>query len=210
MAGSREGGTAVGGTGRTRRALDALYLWSGRLAAACLAGIALTVVAQIAGRLAGVAVDSTESAGFLLAGSTFFGLAHTFREGEHIRVTLLVRFASGAAARWCHLWALAFTAAVVGYATWWSLDLVWFSWRFGEISPGLLAVPFWIPRSAMALGLLVLCVALVDELVHVWRGETPSYVANAASPLDVVDAPIEGGDGLPGGAALGTLGSGGR
>ena len=166
-------------SGRTRRTLDSLYLGCAYLAAACLAGIALVVVAQMIGRVFGVAIDSTESAGFLLAGSTFFALAHTFREGEHIRVTLLTRLAGGRAARWLELWALGATLAMVGYATWWSIDFVWFSWVYGEISPGLLAIPFWIPRSAMALGLALFALALADELVAVWRGGVPSYAAKA-------------------------------
>ena len=65
-----------------RRILDGLYLASGYIAALCLVCIALTILAQICGRFVGVAIDSTESAGFLLAGTTFFGLAHTFR---HVR-----------------------------------------------------------------------------------------------------------------------------
>ena len=174
-----------------RRALDALYLWSGYLAAACLVGIALGVVAQILGRVAGVTIDSTESAGFCLAGSTFFGLAHTFRRGEHIRVTLLTRLAKGRLARALDLWAIGFTLVAVGYVAYWSIDLVWFSWRFREISPGLLAIPFWIPRSAMALGTLTLAVALADELVHVWRGGAPSHVANALDPIAVTAAAEE-------------------
>ena len=78
-----------------RRFLDTLYLWSGYLAALFLVMIALTIIAQILGRFVGIAIDSTESAGFSLAGSTFFGLAYTFRHDGHIRVTLLTRLATG-------------------------------------------------------------------------------------------------------------------
>lgn len=175
-----------------RRALDRLYLWSGYLAALFLVAIAATIVAQVCGRFVGVAVDSTESAGFSLAASTFLGLAHTFRHGAHIRVTLVTRLASGRLERLLHLWSIGVFALVAGFLTWWSFDLVYFSWKFGDISPGLLAVPFWIPRSSMALGALVLTIALVDELVAVLRGAVPSYVANETSLFQTTDDDAQG------------------
>ena len=64
-------------------------MFSGYLAAIFLAVIALTIIAQILGRFINVTIDSTETAGFSLAALTFFGLAYTFRSGEHIRVTLI-------------------------------------------------------------------------------------------------------------------------
>ena len=69
----------------------------------------------------------------------------------------------------------------MGLMTWWSFDYVYFSFVFDDISPGLLAIPFWIPRSGMALGCLVLLVALLDEFVRVAAGKIPSYVANDES-----------------------------
>jgi len=176
-----------------RRALDTLYLWSGYIAALALVAIAVTIIAQVVGRFFGVAVDSTETAGFSLAASTFFGLAYTFRQGGHIRVTLLTRLATGTADRAIHLWNVFFFAAVMAVVTWWAGDLVYFSWKFTDISPGLLAIPFWIPRSAMLLGSAILTIALIDEFICVARGRVPSYIANdepAFRPLD--DAPAAG------------------
>lgn len=171
-----------------RRFLDALYLWSGYLSAAFLVAIALTIIAQILGRFAGIAIDSTESAGFSLAASTFFGLAYTFRHDGHIRVTLLTRLATGRLSRAADLWAIGTCAVGMGYFTWWAADLVYFSFVFGDISPGLLAIPFWIPRSSMALGGLILTIALIDEFVCVARGGTPSYVANAQPVYTTLEA----------------------
>lgn len=164
-----------------RRLLDKLYLWSGYLAAIFLVAIALTIVAQIIGRFFGVAIDSTESAGFSLAASTFLGLAYTFRYDGHIRVTLLIRLAKGPMSKLTELWGVGFCAVAMGYLTYWACDLVYFSFMFGDISPGLLAIPFWIPRSAMALGSLILTIALVDEFIGILRGQTPSYVENSTA-----------------------------
>lgn len=163
-----------------RQALDRLYLWSGYLSAIFLVGIALTIIAQVVARFFPklIVVDSTESAGFCLAASTFLGLAYTFRHGAHIRVTLITRLATGLADRLIHLWSLATFIVIMGFMTYWSFDLVYFSFTFNDISPGLLAIPFWIPRSAMAVGSLILLIALIDEIVCVGLGRTPTYVEN--------------------------------
>lgn len=166
-----------------RRGLDALYLAGGYLAALFLAGIALSIIAQVVGRYFRFVIDSTEIAGFCLAASTFLGLAYTLRAGGHIRVTLVIRNATGIARRWVELWCIGFAAAAMAYFTYWAFDFVHFSWAFREISPGLMAVPFWIPRLGMATGLLLLTIALVDEFVAVLRGHEPSYEANAVRVL---------------------------
>jgi TRAP-type C4-dicarboxylate transport system permease small subunit len=170
-----------------RKALDLLYLWSGYLAAVFLVAIAATIIAQIIGRFFGIAVDSTESAGFSLAGSTFLGLAYTFRNDGHIRVTLLTRLARGWVVKLIEIWSVGFCILIMGIFTYWAFDLVYFSYVFNDLSPGLLAVPFWIPRLAMALGALILTIALIDELIGILAGKTPSYVANSTAIFAKVD-----------------------
>lgn len=166
-----------------RRALDLLYLWSGYLAAAFLAAIAVTIIAQIVGRFFGVAIDSTESAGFSMAASTFLGLAYTFRQGGHIRVNLLVGLSKGTGRKALELWAIGFAAVGMVYFSYWAGDLVYYSYAYHDISPGLLAIPFWIPRLAMAIGGVIMTIALVDEFVCVLTGAVPSYEANAETVL---------------------------
>lgn len=177
-------GPAAASRGALRRALDGLYLAAGALAGLFLVGIAATIVAQVVARQLGGTIDSTETAGFCLAASTFLGLAYAFRRGAHIRVTLLIGRAPAAPRRALELWCVAFSIAAVAYFLYWAIDFVWFSWKFNEISPGLMAIPLWIPRSAMALGAAVFLVALVDEFVSILRGEVPSYEANAEHVLE--------------------------
>lgn len=169
--------------GPLRRTLDAIYLASGVISGICLVGIAVTIVAQIVGRELGYVVDSTETAGFCLAASTFFGLAYAFRGGAHVRVTLLIRYAGPLPRKLVELWCIGFAIAALAYFLYWAVDLVWFSWKFNELSPGLLAIPFWIPRLSMAVGSAILLIALIDEFVSVARGEIPSYEANAETAL---------------------------
>ena len=162
-----------------RNILDKLYLYSGYLSAFFLVLIALTILAQIIGRFVNITIDSTETAGFSMAAVTFLGLAYTFRTGEHIRVTLFTRLLSPKIKRFQEIFALIFCIISMTYLVYWAFDFVYFSFIFDDISPGLLAIPFWIPRLAMALGTLVFLVALLDDLYVVYKKQDPSYVKNA-------------------------------
>jgi TRAP-type C4-dicarboxylate transport system permease small subunit len=155
---------------RLRRWLDRVYFGAALLAAACLAGIAVLVLAQIVGRWFGVAVPSAEEfAGYLLAAATFLALAHALRERAHIRVELvsarLPAAAQGIVEGAVLLIALVFAAWAGWHAAW----MVWESWSFGEVASGHVAVPLWLPQLPMALGIAVFALALLDaSVVHLF------------------------------------------
>ena len=159
-----------------RRALDRLYGFCGGLAALSLAAIAVLILAQVVARLLGLFVPAaSDFAGFCLAASSFLALAYTFRAGGHIRVTLVLQRMPQRWRRGCDLASLAIAAALVSYFSWYTVGLVQDSWHFNDLSEGLVPVPLWIPQSGMAAGLIVLAIALVDELVNVLRGGKASY-----------------------------------
>ena len=159
-----------------RRALDLLYTASGAFAALCLAGIAVLMLAQAAGREFGLLIrGSDDIASWLCAASAFFALGHTFRHGELVRVGLFIDRLQGGARRAAEIWALGATLAVVGYMAYAVVKFVYESWKFNEIAQGLLQIPIWIPQTAFALGVLIFLVAVVDELVTVLRGRKPAY-----------------------------------
>jgi TRAP-type C4-dicarboxylate transport system permease small subunit len=177
-----------------RPILDLLYRGSGALAALFLAAICGTVLLQVGANLIdklvgwfggvppGLLVPSyAEFTGFFLASASFLALPYTLREGGHIRVSLLIQHLSGGPRRGIELWCLAMAAALTGYFTWFLIALVFDSFAFGDVSPGMVAVPLWIPQSGMALGLVILTIALIDELVIVLRGGRPSYQGKGES-----------------------------
>lgn len=167
-----------------RRCLDGLYLGSGLLAACFLLLILLTIVAQIVGRFVGIAIDSTEIGGFSLAATTFLSLGYTLRHGGHVRVTLLIRYAGPTVSRIVELWCAGVGTVACGFFAYQVINMVHDSWRFGDLSTGLLAIPIWIPQSGMAVGLVVLAIALADDFVHVLRGNRPVYEDAAEGVLD--------------------------
>lgn len=164
-----------------RRALDGLYDGAAWLAALAMLGLLAMVLLSIASRQLHFHVPGTDAyAGYLMAACGFLALAHTFKRGEHIRVTLLLNRLSGGARRALELWALTAGLLLAGLAAGYSVRLAWQSHLFNDISTANDATPLWIPQLSMALGTLVLLVALVDELVLEARGLRRRQAAGVA------------------------------
>jgi TRAP-type C4-dicarboxylate transport system permease small subunit len=171
-----------------RAVLDRLYASALHLAAASLVLIAALVGAQVLGRVFdlvlkllgyspyGFLVASlAEIAGYLLAAGSFLALAATLKRGAHIRVTILLVAVPERVRRWLELWTLAAATAFVTYVSFHLGQLVYDSYRFKEVSYGLIPVPLAIPQVLMAVGASILLVALLDELVLTWRNGRPSF-----------------------------------
>jgi len=156
-----------------RRLLDGLYDGAAWLAALSMIGLLAMVLLSIASRQLHFHVPGTDAyAGYLMAACGFLALAHTFRRGEHIRVTLIVQRLHGRTRRALELWSLAAGTLLAGLGAWFSVRLVWQSRQFHDVSTGADATPLWIPQIAMAVGSVVLCIAVADTLVQVLRGGT--------------------------------------
>jgi TRAP-type C4-dicarboxylate transport system permease small subunit len=175
-----------------RDALDKLYRASGWTAAGFLVAIFLVVLGQVilnltntvvrwtTGQASGFLIPSyAEFAGYFLAAASFLALAYTLKNGAHIRVTLVIQHLPPGVRRVLEVWCAAVGAALSGYFTYWAANLTWQSWKFGDVSYGLVAIPLWLPQAALVLGAAVLTVALVDELQRVARGLPPAYDTDA-------------------------------
>jgi len=167
-----------------RRALDILYSVSGLLSAFFLVMIGVTILLQIAGRFLNFAFDATEVSGFCMAASTFLGLAYTLRANAHIRVTLMVGKLPAESRRRVEIWCCTLGAAAFAYVSANAWLMTYDSFLFGDTSPGLMAVPFWIPQLGMAFGASIMTIALVDELVQTIGGKIPDFADAEAQAID--------------------------
>ena len=174
-----------------RKFLDALYQASGWAAAFFIGAICTLVVAQVclnlidrvSGLMTGTAIGLTipsyaDFTGFFLAAASFLALAHTLRQGAHIRVTLLISHLPGPIARVLEFWCILVAAAISIFFSWYTAILVRESYEFHDLSPGMIAIPLWIPQTAMLLGLIILSIALIDEFIGLIHGRRPSYHSN--------------------------------
>ena len=147
-----------------RAILDRLYDGAGVLAALGMVGTLAMVLAGVAGRLLSFNIPGTDAyAGYCMAAAGFLALAHTFKRGEHIRVTLIIDHVRPQARHALELWALGAATLLAALLAFYSIRLSYQSWDFQDISTGNDATPLWIPQLAMAAGTVVLLVAFADE-----------------------------------------------
>ena len=105
-----------------------------------------------------------EFAGYFLAASSFLALAYTLTRGGHIRVNLLLTRLPLTARLCAEVFSLALCAGVSVFVTFYMAKLCLESYEFGDLSPGIVPVPLWIPQSAVLLGLVIFSIALLDLL----------------------------------------------
>jgi TRAP-type C4-dicarboxylate transport system permease small subunit len=167
-----------------RRFLDWLYDAAAYAAAFFMVGILAMVLASVVGRLAGFNLRGSDAyAGYCMAAASFLALAHTLKRGEHIRVNLLLDRFGGRWRRPLELWSHAAGSFFCAVLAFYSMRLVWQSRAYNDISQGNDATPLWIPQIGMALGALVLLIAMVDDFVAVIRKREL-----AAAPVDEIKA----------------------
>lgn len=161
-----------------RRVLNAVYDSAAGLAALCMVGLLGMVLLSIISRQLGFNVRGIDSyAGYLMAGAGFLALAHTFKKGEHIRVTLVLNRFGERTRRFFELWSLGLASLLGLLLAYYSCKLAWQSLQFNDISTGNDATPLWIPQLSMALGAVVFALAFVDELVLEMLGKRQSLIS---------------------------------
>ncbi|MGF9564849.1 TRAP transporter small permease [Neorhizobium sp. JUb45] len=170
-----------------RKGLDGLYLVSGWLAGGFLIAIFVIMLALSAGRPLGIDVPAGDDfASWCMAASAFLGLAHTFRSGEMIRVGLLIERFNGRTRQSFEAVALFIGTAAAVYFAWYAFDMNRTSWQFNDLAQGVVAMPLWIPQIGFSGGLIILAIAMADELIHVIFGGMPRYEKPAPETAEEV------------------------
>lgn len=160
-----------------RRALTALYDVAAWLAAACVAAIFVLMIAQSVGRMAGWRVGGVNDlVSWFTAAAAFLAMAHAFKHGDFVRVTLLLEVLGARARRVFETGALAIAALAIGYLAFWAARFTWESREFGDMAGGLVVIPIWVPQLTFVVGALLFWLAVLDELLLVLKGEKPTYV----------------------------------
>ena len=167
-----------------RYLIDKLALICGYLAAVFLAGIAVATLTQIVARQMGLAIETTELSGFFLAASTFLGLAYTFVNGGHVRIGFIAQFAPKRIRVAVEVWICSVGAFVIGFAAWHMTAFTIETYRFGDLSPGMIAAPLWIPQSGVSFGLWVLLLSILEQLTLVMTGRPAGYETNIDSTAE--------------------------
>jgi TRAP-type C4-dicarboxylate transport system permease small subunit len=164
--------------GRWRRGLDFLYALGGVLAALCVLAIFVLMIGASVGRNLDWRVSwVNDVVAWLCAASAFLGMAYSFRNGDFVRVTLLLEAVPARARRWLEIASLTVATVAIGYLGFWAARFTWESWDFNDIAGNMVPIPLWIPQMSFVVGAFILVIAVLDECVTVLRGHKPSYVA---------------------------------
>lgn len=148
------------------------------LSGSCLVIMTLLILAQIGARMMGVIIPSSEDfAGWLLSATVFFGLAYTFNNGGHIRVTILLTRLPLLSRTWLEKFNLLAAVLISGYLMYYTGYTVYDSYIYEEVTDTYLVMPLWQVQTPMALGSLFLFFAVLDNSIDALRGKTPGFIA---------------------------------
>ena len=164
-----------------RKFLDRLYLAGGALGAFFIALIAVLMIAQSILREFHINTGAVNDVvAWFCAAAAFFAMAHAFKHGDFVRVTLVLEKVNPAVRRVMEIGSLFIGSVSVAYLAFWACRFTYESWEFNDISQGLLPMPMWIPQLSFAFGSLLLLIAVVDEFIIVLRGGVPTFVREVA------------------------------
>lgn len=161
-----------------RRFLDGLYALGGNLAALCVLAILVLMVGASVGRMLDWRVSwANDIVAWLCAAAAFLGMAYSFRNGDFVRVTLVLESASPRVRHGLEVLSLAIATVAIGYLAYWATRFTWESYVFNDIAGNMVPIPIWIPQTSFVIGTLILLIAVLDECFTVLQGDKPSYVA---------------------------------
>ena len=125
------------------RVLDRIYFGAGVVAAVFMISILVLIVGQMIARWSGVTFPgSTEYAGYAMAATSFFALAHALTRGAHIRVSILLNMNSFTR-YWLDVFALFVAAVTATYFARYAVKTNIFSRLLNDRTQGQDFVPDW-------------------------------------------------------------------
>ncbi|ANG98712.1 hypothetical protein A8A54_19075 [Brucella pseudogrignonensis] len=136
--------------------IERLCKVSAALAGVALVAIAVIILAQIATRMFGVSIPSSDDfAAWAMAAALFLALPYAFYNGAHIRVTLGIERMSQSSQSLLYHIGNAIGLAVMTVLAVYTAYYVYESYALGDTSQGVLAVPLWIPQLSMVVGMVL-------------------------------------------------------
>jgi len=121
--------------------LNGIYTASGVLAACCMVGILVIIVVQMVFRWLGLQFQgSTDYAGYAMAATSFFALAHALNRGSHIRVSILLNL-NVHTQKWMNVFAIFIAALTATYFSRYAIKTNFLSEMINDRTQGIDQVP---------------------------------------------------------------------
>jgi TRAP-type C4-dicarboxylate transport system permease small subunit len=159
-----------------RRFLDVLFNAAAAVAASCVFLIFILMIVGGVGRQLNFKVSGVNDlVAWLCAAAAFFAMAHAFKHGDFVRVTLLLEKMTAKTRHFFEIACLSIAAVAVVYLAYSATAFTYESYEFAEMATGLVVIPIWIPQASFVIGAWLLLLAVLDELWIVLRGGKPTY-----------------------------------
>jgi TRAP-type C4-dicarboxylate transport system permease small subunit len=163
--------------GGLRTALNRVFDVAGQLAAVAVLAIFILMIAASVGRVASWRVGwVNDVVSWLCAAAAFLAMAHAFKHGDFVRVTLLLDRMNSRTRFGFEVVSLSVASVAIGYLAWWAARFTWESWKFNDMATNMVAIPMWIPQLSFVIGAALFFLAVLDELLIVLSGQKATYV----------------------------------
>jgi TRAP-type C4-dicarboxylate transport system permease small subunit len=167
--------------------LDRIYLAAAWLAGAMLVAVGAIMLLMSGGREVGFNLRGGDEIAAWLCASIFgLGLAHVFRRGEVVRVGLLIENVAGRRRQFMEIGCLAIGCVATGALAYYCVELVWESYRFGDMGQCVLIMPIWVVQLGLGVGAVLQFVAFVEQLLKALAGQRPDYARDAPKTAEEV------------------------
>ena len=100
-----------------------------------------------------------------MGAASFLGLAYTFKEGGHIRITLFLEKLSGTRKTALEIWCLLAASLFSGFLCFYISKMTYLSYIFEEKSEGADGIVLWPPQFALAFGSILLFICIVHQFI---------------------------------------------
>ena len=114
------------------------------------------------------AMVADEFSAYMLVGLSYLGLAYTWRQGGHVRITLLVSRLPAKAAGWIRLFVLILIFMFMIGITHAGWEMIVYARQIGLRSDTWLTFPLFWPQLTVFVGFLLLTLTLPLEIIRVY------------------------------------------
>ncbi len=148
---------------RFERLSRALSRWGAYLSATLFVMLVVLIMTEIIGRsfFDYSTMLADEYSGYFYLAAVFFGLAYTFDEGGHIRISIVTSRLGRKANRWVDIFAGLMTLAILLFALVYSTRFMLESKEMEMLSEGVSETPLYLTQIPIVIGLAIFALSVL-------------------------------------------------
>lgn len=172
-----------------RKILDRAYDGSLFLAGVFLVLIFVVMISEsVLRKLGGYVPGASELVGWFCAAAGFLSLPATFKRGDMVRVGVLIDSLPDRVRKPMLLGCLTLAIVFSAYMLWAVGGYLWSGYRSDESTQGMIEIAVWVPQLSFLFGVMLLAVAILDELVRATFA--PASRLKAEKEMTVADVSV--------------------